>query len=205
MTKEILLLVDALSREKNVPRDIVFLALEMALASATKKRFKDEVDVRVGQQRTQQSGDVGGGEGSKIGVDEHNKVRIGGGQGPPHRLALATKAGQPREDTVERDHSGPMCLGDRRGVVGRPGVEHHQVVHQRSEQLVVDRLHDLTHRGGLVEGREHHGNGLVLAREQVLQLPVVGSGCALVQPGLNVLGHVPPRGRSVPTSVSQFP
>ena len=47
MTKEILLLVDALSREKNVPRDVVFLALEMALASATKKRFKDEVDVRV--------------------------------------------------------------------------------------------------------------------------------------------------------------
>jgi len=47
MTKEILLLVDALSREKNVPKDIVFLALEMALASATKKRFKDEVDVRV--------------------------------------------------------------------------------------------------------------------------------------------------------------
>ena len=39
MTKEILLLVDALSREKNVPRDVVFLALEMALASATKKRL----------------------------------------------------------------------------------------------------------------------------------------------------------------------
>ena len=41
------MLVDALSREKNVAKDIVFLALEMALASATKKRFKDEVDVRV--------------------------------------------------------------------------------------------------------------------------------------------------------------
>ena len=51
MTKEILLLVDALSREKNVPKDIVFLALEMALASATKKRFKDEVkEVVVGQE-----------------------------------------------------------------------------------------------------------------------------------------------------------
>ena len=47
MTKEILLLVDALSREKNVPKDTVFLALELALASATKKRFKDEVDIRV--------------------------------------------------------------------------------------------------------------------------------------------------------------
>ncbi|HYC35896.1 MAG TPA: transcription termination factor NusA [Usitatibacter sp.] len=47
MSRDILLLVDALSREKNVGKDTVFLALEMALASATKKRFKDEVDVRV--------------------------------------------------------------------------------------------------------------------------------------------------------------
>ncbi len=47
MSREMLLLVDALAREKNVPRDIVFGALEMALASATKKRTNDEADVRV--------------------------------------------------------------------------------------------------------------------------------------------------------------
>jgi len=47
MSRELLLLVDALAREKNVPRDIVFGALEMALASATKKRTNDEADVRV--------------------------------------------------------------------------------------------------------------------------------------------------------------
>ena len=41
------MLVDALAREKNVPRDIVFGALEMALASATKKKYTDDVDVRV--------------------------------------------------------------------------------------------------------------------------------------------------------------
>jgi N utilization substance protein A len=42
-----LLLVDALAREKNVDKDIVFAALEQALASATKKRFKEDVEVRV--------------------------------------------------------------------------------------------------------------------------------------------------------------
>jgi N utilization substance protein A len=42
-----LLLVDALSREKNVDKEVVFGALESALASATKKRFEDEADVRV--------------------------------------------------------------------------------------------------------------------------------------------------------------
>jgi len=47
MSREILLLVDALAREKNVNRDVVFGALEMALASATKKRFAEDVDVRV--------------------------------------------------------------------------------------------------------------------------------------------------------------
>jgi N utilization substance protein A len=47
MSREILLLVDALAREKNVSRDVVFAALEQALASATKKRFSEDVDVRV--------------------------------------------------------------------------------------------------------------------------------------------------------------
>ena len=47
MSREILLLVDALAREKNVAKDIVFGALESALASATKKRINDEADVRV--------------------------------------------------------------------------------------------------------------------------------------------------------------
>jgi len=47
MSRELLMLVDALAREKNVEKDIVFGALELALASATKKRFKDDVDVRV--------------------------------------------------------------------------------------------------------------------------------------------------------------
>ena len=55
MSREILLLVDALAREKNVNRDVVFGALEMALASATKKRFTEDVDVRVAIDRN--SGD----------------------------------------------------------------------------------------------------------------------------------------------------
>ncbi len=47
MSREILLLVDVLAREKNVSKDIVFSALEMALASATKKRIHDDADARV--------------------------------------------------------------------------------------------------------------------------------------------------------------
>ncbi len=47
MSREILLLVDALAREKNVEREVVFGALENALASAMKKRFKEDADIRV--------------------------------------------------------------------------------------------------------------------------------------------------------------
>ena len=47
MSREILLLVDALAHEKNVDKEVIFSALEYALASATKKRFADDADVRV--------------------------------------------------------------------------------------------------------------------------------------------------------------
>ena len=52
MSREILLLVDALAREKNVPKETVFGALEAALAMATKKLFaEDDVDIRVAVDR----------------------------------------------------------------------------------------------------------------------------------------------------------
>ena len=50
--RELVMLVDVLAREKNVPRDIVFGALELALASATKKKYSDDIDVRVHVDRT---------------------------------------------------------------------------------------------------------------------------------------------------------
>ena len=47
MTKEILAVVDAVSSEKGVAKEIIFEALEAALASATRKRHPEDVDVRV--------------------------------------------------------------------------------------------------------------------------------------------------------------
>lgn len=47
MSREILLLVDALAREKAVEKETVFTALELALASATKKRFDEDIETRV--------------------------------------------------------------------------------------------------------------------------------------------------------------
>ncbi|GGB39256.1 transcription termination/antitermination protein NusA [Oceanisphaera marina] len=47
MNKEILLVVDAVSNEKAVPREKIFEALETALATATKKKYEGEILVRV--------------------------------------------------------------------------------------------------------------------------------------------------------------
>ena len=47
MNRELLMLVDAIAREKNVERDVVLGAVEAALAQATKKLYQGEVDIRV--------------------------------------------------------------------------------------------------------------------------------------------------------------
>jgi len=47
MNRELLMLVDAIAREKSVEREVVFGAVEAALASASKKLHGGEVDMRV--------------------------------------------------------------------------------------------------------------------------------------------------------------
>ena len=83
MSRDILLLVDALAREKNVVKETVFQALEMALASATKKRFKDEVDVRV--QIDRESGDYSAFRRWTVVPDEEHEE-------PAHQLAITDAA-----------------------------------------------------------------------------------------------------------------
>ena len=51
MNREMLMLVEAISREKNVERDVVFGAVELALAQATKKLYEGDVDIRVAMNR----------------------------------------------------------------------------------------------------------------------------------------------------------
>ncbi|AWX99789.1 transcription termination/antitermination protein NusA [Marinomonas primoryensis] len=53
MSKEILLVVEAVSNEKDVPKQVIFEAVEIALASAAKRRFEEDALIRVSiDQRT---------------------------------------------------------------------------------------------------------------------------------------------------------
>ena len=47
MNKEILMVAEAVSTEKGVSEDIIFEAIELALATATKKRYDEEADIQV--------------------------------------------------------------------------------------------------------------------------------------------------------------
>ena len=47
MNKDILMVVEAVSNEKGVEKEIIFEAIELALAQATRKRYTEDIDVRV--------------------------------------------------------------------------------------------------------------------------------------------------------------
>ncbi|MBS3786499.1 MAG: transcription termination/antitermination protein NusA, partial [Gammaproteobacteria bacterium] len=51
MSKEILLVVDAIANEKGVEQEVIFEAIEAALASATEKRHDEEIKARVSVDR----------------------------------------------------------------------------------------------------------------------------------------------------------
>ena len=51
MSKEILLVVDAMANEKDVDQEVIFQAIEAALASATQKRHSEEIAARVAVNR----------------------------------------------------------------------------------------------------------------------------------------------------------
>ena len=123
MNRELLLLVDALAREKNVPKDIVFVALESALASATKKRFPtQEIDARVSIDR--ESGDYDAFRRWTVVPDEEHEE-------PAHQIAI----------TDAEARVPPLALGD---VVEEPlePVEFGRIGAQAAKQVILQKIRD---------------------------------------------------------------
>src|SRR5215472_11856129 len=122
MNRELLLLVDALAREKNVPKEIVFTALESALASATKKRFAQDIDARVEIDRD--TGDYESFRRWTIVPDEEHEE-------PAHQIAIT--------DAAERDPE--LKVGD---VVEEPlePVEFGRIGAQAAKQVILQKIRD---------------------------------------------------------------
>jgi len=152
--KELLLLVDALSREKNVAKDTVFLALELALASATKKRFKDEVDVRVEVDR--ESGEYSAFRRWTVVPDEEHEE-------PAHQIAITDALAEDAEAKVGDIHEEPL-ESEAFGRIGAQAAK--QVILQKIRDAEREQiLNDFLERGeSLVTGtvkRAERGNLIV--------------------------------------------
>jgi transcription termination/antitermination protein NusA len=122
MSRELLMLVDALAREKNVEKDIVFAALELALASATKKRFKDDVDVRVEIDR--ETGEYKSFRRWQIVIDEEHEL-------PPQQIALTDAIEQKLDKQVGEFVEEPL-----------EPVEFGRIGAQTAKQVILQKIRD---------------------------------------------------------------
>ncbi len=144
MNREILVLVDALAHEKNVEREIVFGALESAMASATKKRFDDEVDIRVSIDR-----DTG----------EYRSFRVwtvvedNDHEEPSRQIAL----------TDVGDYDASLKLGDVWEVELEP-IDFGRIGAQAAKQVILQKIRDAEREQSLndfLQRREHIVSGTI--------------------------------------------
>jgi N utilization substance protein A len=124
VNKEILMVVDAVSNEKGVDKEVIFEALEAALASATRKKHGEEWDVRVAIDR--KSGDYETFRRWKVFADDSKELEV-----PERELRL--------EDGLELDPKAEVA-----GFVEQPieSVAFGRIAAQQAKQVIVQKVRE---------------------------------------------------------------
>ena len=124
MNKEILMVVDAVSNEKGVDKEVIFEALEAALASATRKKYGEELDVRVVIDR--KTGDYETFRRWKVFADDSTELTT-----PERELRL--------EDAREIDPQAQVG-----GIVEQPmeSVAFGRIAAQQAKQVIVQKVRE---------------------------------------------------------------
>src|SRR5687768_7257489 len=124
MNKEILLVVDAVSNEKSVDKEIIFGALEAALASATRKKHGEEWDVRVSINR--KTGDYDTFRRWKVFADDSREMEV-----PQRELRL--------EDALDINKAAEVG-----GFVEEPmeSVAFGRIAAQQAKQVIVQKVRE---------------------------------------------------------------
>lgn len=124
MNKEILMVVDAVSNEKGVDKEIIFEALEAALASATRKKYGEELDARVAIDR--KTGDYDTFRRWKVFADDSKELEV-----PERELRL--------EDGLDIDPK--VEVG---GYVEQPmeSVAFGRIAAQQAKQVIVQKVRE---------------------------------------------------------------
>ncbi|MBM4214047.1 MAG: transcription termination/antitermination protein NusA [Gammaproteobacteria bacterium] len=124
MSKEIMMVVDAVSNEKGVDKEVIFEALEAALASATRKKHGEEWDVRVAINR--KTGDYDTFRRWKVFADDSKELEV-----PDRELRL--------EDAL--DVNAKVEIG---GFVEEPmeSVQFGRIAAQQAKQVIVQKVRE---------------------------------------------------------------
>ena len=124
MNKEILMVVDAVSNEKGVEKEIIFEAIEAALASATRKRHGDDIDVRVAIDR--ESGEYDTFRRWKVFADDSTEL-----EEPDHELRL--------DDAIDMDPDAEID-----GYVEEPmeSIVFGRIAAQTAKQVIVQKVRE---------------------------------------------------------------
>lgn len=122
MNKEILLVADAVSNEKGVDREIIFEAIELALSTATKKRYEEESEIDVVIDR--ETGDY----------DTYRRWTV---MADDHMAILGTEF--TTEEAAEKDPT--LQIGDvyREQV---ENIEFGRIAAQTAKQVIVQRVRE---------------------------------------------------------------
>jgi N utilization substance protein A len=124
MSKEILMVVDAVSNEKGVEKEIIFEAIEAALASATRRKHGEDIDVRVAIDR--ETGDYDTFRRWKVFEDESTELEF-----PDRELRMI--------DAVDVDEN-----AEPDGYVEVPmeSVEFGRIAAQTAKQVIVQKVRE---------------------------------------------------------------
>ena len=165
MGHEILMVVDAVSREKGVEREIIFQALEAALATATRKRYKEDVEVRVTIDR--QSGDYEAFRRWLVMDDDAEDFEF-----PDHQLLL--NAASARQPGVQ--------IGDYIEEPLEP-IEFGRIAAQAAKQVIVQKVREAEREQIVAQFKERKGQlvtGVVKRMERGEAIVDLGAAEALL-------------------------
>lgn len=175
MSKEILLVIEAVSNEKDVPREVIFEAMEAALASATRRKAEGDIDARVAIDR--ESGDYATFRRWEVVEDPGEE----GSEAPDRQLVL----------TVARERDPSVEVG---GFIEEPmeSVLFGRIAAQTAKQVIVQKVRE-AERAKVVEAYQDRKGELVTgivkkADRGTILLDLGGNAEALVP-----RGHVIPR------------
>jgi N utilization substance protein A len=142
MSKEILMVVDAVSNEKGVEKDIIFEAIEAALASATRRKHGDDIDVRVAIDR--ETGEYDTFRRWLVFEDESTELEV-----PDRELRMI--------DAVDIDEN-----AEPGGYVEVPmeSVEFGRIAAQTAKQVIVQKVREAEREQVVEEYQEREGEML---------------------------------------------